>query len=62
MGYFGNLKILIRNSLLLMNFAIDISLVDYGDPFGKSYSAAVLPEGAFAMKNQNKCLKHIYFN
>ena len=22
----------------------------------------VLPEGAFAMKNQNKCLKHIYLN
>ena len=25
-------------------------------------TVTVLPEGAFAMKNQNKCLKHIHLN
>ena len=25
-------------------------------------TVTVSPEGAFAMKNQNKCLKHIYLN
>ena len=25
-------------------------------------TVTVLPEGVFAMKNQNKCLKHIYLN
>ena len=38
MGYFGNPKILIRNSHLLISFAIEITEVDYEDYFGNSQS------------------------
>ena len=58
MGYFGNPKILIRNSHLLISFATEIIKVDYEDYFGNSHSVA---RGRFCHEKSKQMFKtHIF--
>ena len=54
MGYFGNPKILIRNSHLLISFASEIIKVDYEDYFGNSHSVA---RGRFCHEKSKQMFK-----